>query len=177
MRGIYNLTLKSLGAARKRHGCVRLDGCVEYGAPMPAARGYYFMDSPGNDLESISGQLASGCTLVAFTTGNGSVASPPLAPTVKIVTTSAKFARVRADMDFDAEGAHNAPGCGAGASGAPDGRARRGAAEEEEEDDDKGGIESSPLGRSLFALLLAVASGERTAGEREGACHLQLWRS
>lgn len=51
------------------------------------------------------------------------------------------------------------------------------AAAAEEEEDDKGGIESSPLGRSLFALLLAVASGERTAGEREGACHLQLWRS
>lgn len=33
--------------------------------------GYYFMDSPGNDLESIAGQVASGCNVIFFVTGNG----------------------------------------------------------------------------------------------------------
>ena len=42
------------------------------------------MDSPGNDLESIAGQVASGCNMVAFTTGNGSITNFPFVPTVKV---------------------------------------------------------------------------------------------
>ena len=51
-RGLYNIALKSIGAARKRDPDVRLDHVIDYGAPMHES-GYYFMDSPGNDLESI----------------------------------------------------------------------------------------------------------------------------
>ncbi|KAK7248167.1 D-galactarate dehydratase / Altronate hydrolase [Aureococcus anophagefferens] len=53
-RGLYNIALKSLGAAKKKHASLRLEGCVEYGAPLPARRGYYFMDSPGNATSSPS---------------------------------------------------------------------------------------------------------------------------
>jgi altronate dehydratase len=53
-RGLYNIYLKSLGAATKRHPDVPLDAVIEYSEPMREA-GYYFMDSPGNDLESIAG--------------------------------------------------------------------------------------------------------------------------
>ncbi|HCQ01767.1 MAG TPA: galactonate dehydratase, partial [Candidatus Latescibacteria bacterium] len=45
-RGIYNIVLKSIGAARKRHPDVRLDYAIEYGERMQKP-GYYFMDSPG----------------------------------------------------------------------------------------------------------------------------------
>ncbi|MDP6041872.1 MAG: UxaA family hydrolase, partial [Candidatus Latescibacteria bacterium] len=55
-RGLYNIVLKSIGAAMKRHPEVRLDDVIDYAAPMTAP-GYYFMDSPGNDLESIAGQV------------------------------------------------------------------------------------------------------------------------
>ena len=101
-RGLYNIALKSLGAAKKKHASLRLEGCVEYGAPLPAPRGYYFMDSPGNDLESVAGQVAAGCTVIHFVTGNGSVTNFPFAPTVKVVTTSARYALLAGDMDFDA---------------------------------------------------------------------------
>ena len=57
-RGLYNIVLKSIGAAMKRHPDVRLDHVIPYSTPMKAP-GYYFMDSPGNDLESIAGQVAS----------------------------------------------------------------------------------------------------------------------
>lgn len=69
-RGLYNISLKSLGAARKLDRAVRLDDVIDYGMPFPR-KGYIFMDSPGNDLESVAGQVASGSTLIFFTTGTG----------------------------------------------------------------------------------------------------------
>ena len=63
---------------------------------------YYFMDSPGNDLESIAGQVASGCNAIFFVTGNGSVTNFPFVPTLKIITTSARHALLSRDMDFNA---------------------------------------------------------------------------
>lgn len=45
--------------------------------------GFYFMDSPGNDLESIAGQVASQCNMIIFTTGNGSITNFPFLPTIQ----------------------------------------------------------------------------------------------
>ena len=89
-RGLYNIALKSLGAARKKDPDVRLDEVLDYAQPMHE-RGYYFMDSPGNDLESIAGQVASGCNLILFITGNGSITNFPFVPTLKFVTTTGRF--------------------------------------------------------------------------------------
>jgi altronate dehydratase len=67
LRGLYNIVLKSLGAAKKKHAEVALDGVLEYGQQLEEGRrGYYFLDSPGNDLESIAGQVASGCNAIFF---------------------------------------------------------------------------------------------------------------
>jgi altronate dehydratase len=100
-RGLYNIVLKSIGAAMKRHPDVPLDGCLEYAEPIPES-GYWFMDSPGNDLESIAGQVASGCNVIYFVTGNGSITNFPFVPTVKIVTTSQRFELLAEDMDVNA---------------------------------------------------------------------------
>lgn len=100
-RGLYNITLKSIGAARKRDPDVRLDAVIDYGEPMTAP-GYYFMDSPGNDLESIAGQVASGCNMIFFVTGNGSITNFPFVPTIKIVTTSERYHLLSQDMDVNA---------------------------------------------------------------------------
>jgi altronate dehydratase len=100
-RGLYNITLKSLGAAMKRHPQVRMDSVIEYGEKMKIP-GFYFMDSPGNDLESIAGQVAAGSNLICFTTGNGSVTNFPFVPTLKFVTTSERFRLLGNDMDIDA---------------------------------------------------------------------------
>ena len=100
-RGLYNIALKSIGAARKRDPEVRLDYVIDYAAPMNEP-GYYFMDSPGNDLESIAGQVASGSNLILFITGNGSVTNFPFVPTLKFVTTTGRFNMLANEMDVNA---------------------------------------------------------------------------
>ncbi len=100
-RGLYNIALKSIGAARKKDPDVRLDHVIDYGAPMTAP-GYYFMDSPGNDLESIAGQVASGANLILFITGNGSITNFPFVPTLKFVTTTGRFGMLSGEMDVNA---------------------------------------------------------------------------
>jgi altronate dehydratase len=102
-RGLYNIGLKSLGAAKKKHADVSLDGVLDYGErTVNMGRGYYFMDSPGNDLESIAGQVATGCNVIYFITGNGSITNFPFVPTIKIVTTTERFKLLEKDMDFNA---------------------------------------------------------------------------
>ena len=66
------------------------------------APGYYFMDSPGNDLESIAGQVASGSNMIFFVTGNGSITNFPFVPTIKIVTTTGRYEMLQNDMDVNA---------------------------------------------------------------------------
>ncbi|MDE0143136.1 MAG: UxaA family hydrolase [Caldilineaceae bacterium] len=100
-RGLYNIVLKSIGAAMKRHPDVRLDHVISYSGPMKEP-GYYFMDSPGNDLESIAGQVASGCNMIYFVTGNGSITNFPFVPTIKIVTTTRRYELLSRDMDVNA---------------------------------------------------------------------------
>lgn len=100
-RGLYNIVLKSVGAARKLDRDVRLDHVIDYGEQLPGP-GFTFMDSPGNDLESIAGEVAAGCNLIFFTTGNGSITNFPFVPTLKFVTTSDRYERLRHEMDVDA---------------------------------------------------------------------------
>ena len=100
-RGLYNIYLKSLGAAAKRHPDVPLHDVIDYSQRMTSG-GFYFMDSPGNDLESIAGQVASGCNMIFFVTGNGSITNFPFVPTIKFVTTTTRFKLLQNDMDVNA---------------------------------------------------------------------------
>ena len=100
-RGLYNIAIKSIGAAMKRHPDVCLDYVIDYSERMREA-GYYFMDSPGNDLESVAGQVASGSNMIFFVTGNGSITNFPFVPTVKIVTTTGRYRLLEKDMDVNA---------------------------------------------------------------------------
>mmetsp|Transcript_20989 Transcript_20989/g.53139 ORF Transcript_20989/g.53139 Transcript_20989/m.53139 type:complete len:931 (+) Transcript_20989:159-2951(+) len=101
LRGLYNIVLKSIGAAMKKQPEVSLDSVLDYGQPA-CIPGFHFMDSPGNDLESIAGQVASGCNIIFFITGNGSITNFPFVPTLKIVTTTERFNLLRHDMDVNA---------------------------------------------------------------------------
>ena len=100
-RGLYNIAIKSIGAAMKRHPDVCLDYVINYSELMEKP-GYYFMDSPGNDLESIAGQVASGANMIFFVTGNGSITNFPFVPTIKIVTTTGRYEMLSNDMDVNA---------------------------------------------------------------------------
>lgn len=100
-RGLYNIAIKSIGAARKKDPATRLDYVIDFAERM-SPPGFYFMDSPGNDLESIAGQAAAGCNMILFATGNGSITNFPFVPTIKIMTTTRRFELVRREMDFNA---------------------------------------------------------------------------
>ena len=66
------------------------------------ARGFVFMDSPGNDPVAVTGQVAGGSNLVLFTTGRGSVFGFKPAPSIKIASNSVTFGRLASDMDLNA---------------------------------------------------------------------------
>ncbi len=100
-RGLYNISIKSIGAARKKDPEVRIDHVIEYAERMDEG-GFYFMDSPGNDLESVAGQVAAGANMIFFTTGNGSITNFPFVPTIKVVTTTGRYELLSKDMDVNA---------------------------------------------------------------------------
>ena len=100
-RGLYNISIKSIGAAAKRDPEVRIEHIIEYAERMRGS-GFHFMDSPGNDLESVAGELASGCNMIFFTTGNGSITNFPFVPTVKVVSTTGRYDLLPNEMDVNA---------------------------------------------------------------------------
>jgi altronate dehydratase len=101
LRGLYNITLKSLGAVHKKDPRTPVDHVIDYADPL-SAPGFYFMNSPGNDLEGIAGQVASGCNLIVFVTGNGSITNFPFVPTLKITTTTQRHQLLKHEMDINA---------------------------------------------------------------------------
>lgn len=98
--GLTTIAEKSLGAVAKG-GNSPLTAVYEYGE-MADQPGLVFMDTPGNDPMSITGQLAGGSNLILFTTGRGSVFGSTLAPCVKIASSQDLYERMVDDMDFNA---------------------------------------------------------------------------
>lgn len=134
--GLTTILEKSLGAAAKG-GTTPLNGVFKYAEPV-TTKGFAFMDSPGYDPASVTGQIASGCNLVTFTTGRGSAFGAKPSPSLKIASNSEMYARMTEDMDVDA------------------GRIVSGGATLEE------------VGREIYQRLLRVASGEMTKSEAQG---------
>jgi altronate hydrolase len=97
--GITTILEKSLGAAAKG-GTSPLRGVFEYAEPI-STPGFVFMDSPGYDPVSATGQIASGANLIAFTTGRGSAFGAKPVPSIKIATNSDLYARMTEDMDLN----------------------------------------------------------------------------
>jgi altronate hydrolase len=108
-----------------------------YAEPV-SAKGLVFMDTPGFDPVSATGQIAGGANLIAFTTGRGSMFGAKPVPSLKLATNTPMYQRLIEDMDVN---------CG----GILDGVAS---------------IEST--GREIFDALLEVASGTRTKSELLG---------
>jgi altronate hydrolase len=98
--GLTTIYEKSLGAVAKAGG-TPLTGVYGYAEPV-TDRGFTFMNSPGYDPVSVTGQVAGGCNLVLFTTGRGSVFGFKPAPCIKISSNSATYERMVDDMDLNA---------------------------------------------------------------------------
>jgi altronate hydrolase len=98
--GLTTITEKSLGAVTKG-GSSALEAVYEYAEPIRQS-GFVFMDTPGFDPASVTGMVAGGANLVAFTTGRGSCFGFKPAPSFKIASNSQLYQRLRGDMDFNA---------------------------------------------------------------------------
>jgi altronate hydrolase len=134
--GLTTILEKSLGAVAKSGSSPLMD-VIEYGEPV-RSRGLVFMDSPGFDPCSATGQVASGATLIAFTTGRGSAFGCKPSPSIKLSSNSEVYRRMGDDIDLD---------CGPIAEGA--------ASVEEK-------------GEEILDLLLRTASGEPSRSEALG---------
>ena len=134
--GLTTILEKSLGAAAKG-GTSPLTGVYRY-AEQITRPGFAFMDSPGYDPASVTGQIASGCQIVCFTTGRGSAFGSKPAPTIKIATNSEMAQRMEEDMDIDA------------------GRIL------------SEGLSVEAMGAEIYQAILATASGRASKSEAQG---------
>jgi altronate dehydratase large subunit len=135
--GLTTIEEKSLGATHKGGERAPLEEVVGYAAPI-RQKGLTVMDTPGLDVEAVTGMVGGGAQVVVFTTGLGTPTGNPIAPVIKI-TGNARTARQMADnIDLDVSGIM---------------------AETETLD---------ASADRLFDEVLAVASGKETAAERLG---------
>jgi altronate dehydratase len=134
--GLTTILEKSLGAVAKGGNSV-LEDVLSYAEPLKN-KGFNFMDSPGYDPVSVTGQVASGANVICFTTGRGSCFGCKPAPSLKLSTNTTMYEKMIEDMDIN---------CGTIIEGK----------EEIEE-----------VGKKIFELVIATASGSSTKSELNG---------
>ncbi|AZV77058.1 altronate dehydratase [Parasedimentitalea marina] len=97
--GLTTILEKSLGAVAKA-GAAPMNGVFRYAEPIDRP-GFVFMDSPGYDPCSVTGQVASGANLIVFTTGRGSASGYKPTPCIKLASNSDMYQRMEEDMDVN----------------------------------------------------------------------------
>jgi altronate hydrolase len=134
--GLTTILEKSLGAVAKG-GTTNLVAVYEYAEPV-SARGFVYMDTPGYDPVSATGQVAGGANMICFTTGRGSAYGCKPAPSLKLATNTPLFVHQEDDMDFN---------CGTIIDGTET---------------------IAEAGERFFRLILDTASGRKTKSEEFG---------
>ena len=134
--GLTTILEKSLGAVAKG-GTTNLVGVYEYAEPV-TAKGFVYMDTPGYDPVSATGQVAGGANMICFTTGRGSAYGCKPAPSLKLATNTPLFVHQEEDMDFN---------CGTVVDGTES---------------------IQDAGKRFFDLILRAASGAKTKSEQWG---------
>ena len=142
--GISTVEEKALGDALKG-GTSPIVDVLAYGEP-PTKPGLSFMDTPGNDLASVTGLVAAGTQIIVFTTGRGNPMGNAIAPVIKVTGNVRTYARMGDDIDINA---------GTIISG-----------EESVQQ----------VGRRIYDLALRVASGDQTAAEILGHAEFAMLR-
>ena len=140
--GLTTILEKSLGAAAKG-GTTPLNDVLLY-AQKAEKKGFLFMDSPGYDPASVTGQIASGCNVVTFTTGRGSCFGCKPSPSIKIATNTEMYNNMAEDMDVNAGTVIT----------------------------DNKSIED--VGQEIFDLIVKVASGKKSKSEFQGLGDLEF---
>jgi altronate dehydratase large subunit len=99
--GLTTIEEKSLGCIYKA-GNADVQGVLDYGAEIPHGKGLFVMDTPGEDIDSITGMLAGGAQIVLFTTGRGTPTGSPIAPVIKITGNSMTYQKMHDNIDINA---------------------------------------------------------------------------
>jgi len=134
--GLTTIEEKSLGCIFKA-GTAQIKEVLEYGEK-PSEKGLVIMDTPGHDVESITGMIAGGAQLIAFTTGQGTPVGSAVAPVIKITGNPRTYRTMRENIDVNAGTII----------------------------DGKETIEQ--VGKRIFNEIIKVASGKRTKAESFG---------
>jgi len=133
MGGLANILEKSLGSAMKA-GSTGLIEVYNYGERI-TKKGFVFMDTPGFDPVSATGQIAGGANLIAFTTGRGSCFGAKPSPSIKLATNTVLFNKMEEDMDIN---------CGKIVDGI---------------------LSLDEMGEEIFKHFIDIASGKKTKSE------------
>ena len=134
--GLTTILEKSLGAVAKGGNSI-LEDVLSYAEPLKN-KGFNFMDSPGYDPVSVTGQVASGANVICFTTGRGSCFGCKPAPSLKLSTNTTMYEKMIEDMDIN---------CGTIIEGKE---------------------QINEVGKKIFELVIATASGSPTKSELNG---------
>lgn len=134
--GLTTILEKSLGAVAKG-GTSTLEDVLEY-AQAVRSKGLVFMDTPGYDPVSATGQVAGGANLICFTTGRGSAYGCAPSPSIKLATNSDLWRRQADDIDINCGGIL------------------------------EGEVSIDEMGEQIFQMILQIASGTATKSERHG---------
>jgi arabinonate dehydratase len=134
--GLTTILEKSLGAVAKG-GTTNLVAVYEYAEPV-TARGFVFMDTPGYDPVSATGQVAGGANMICFTTGRGSAYGCAPSPSLKLATNTALWNRQEEDIDLN---------CGEIVDG---------------------NTTVNEVGERFFQMILDTASGKKSKSELHG---------
>ena len=133
--GLTTIEEKSLGCMHKA-GNSPFTGVLEYGEEIPHdKKGLYFMDSPGQDIDSITGMVASGAQIIVFSTGRGTPTGSPIAPVIKITGNTGTYNNMIDNIDINAGKIITE------------------------------GVSLPDMGEELFDLMVRVCNGEPTKAE------------
>ena len=142
--GLSSIEEKSLGCVYKG-GSRPLQAVIGWAEKVPT-KGLVFMNTPGNDIEQLTGMVAGGCHICVFTTGRGTPTGSPIAPTIKVATNTAMFQRMNDNMDINAGTVIT------------------------------GEETVQQVGKRIFAEMLEVASGKNTKAEILGQNDFAIMR-
>ncbi|WP_417292914.1 UxaA family hydrolase [Desulfovibrio porci] len=136
--GLSTIEEKSLGCMYKA-GTSPFTGALHYAEALPAGKkGLFFMDTPGQDIDSITGMVAGGAQIISFSTGRGTPTGCPIAPVIKITGNPETFEKMPDNLDINA------------------GRII------------SEGVSVAQVGEELFAMMIEVCNGLRPKSESLG---------
>ncbi len=136
--GLSTIEEKSLGCMYKA-GSAEFTGVLEYSERIEAdKKGLYFMDTPGQDIDSITGMVAGGANIIVFSTGRGTPTGNPIAPVIKITGNNDTYNNMPDNMDVNAGKIITE------------------------------GLTIKEIGEEVFELMIEVANGKQTKAESLG---------